>query len=82
MTKEDILEKIKPVFVEVLEHENFNLNETSTTDDVDGWGSLTHMIIIEKIEEKFNIKFKLLDLMNMENIGDLVKAIQSNISSI
>ncbi|OEK08544.1 acyl carrier protein [Flavivirga aquatica] len=80
MKKEEIFEKITPIFAKVLEHNNFNLTETTTTNDVDGWGSLTHMIIIEEIEKEFNIKFKLLDLMNMDNVGDLVKAITSSIS--
>ena len=26
--------------------------------DVDNWDSLTHMILISEIEEKFNIKFR------------------------
>lgn len=82
MNKEDILKKIKPVFVKVLEHDNFQLTEATTTEDVDGWGSLTHMIIVEEIEKEFNIKFKLLDLMTMENVGDLVNAIKSNIPNI
>ncbi|TGV03928.1 acyl carrier protein [Flavivirga rizhaonensis] len=78
MTTEDIYEKIKPVFSKVLEHNNFELTESTNTNDVDGWGSLTHMIIIEEIEKVFNIKFKLLDLMTMENVGDLVNAIKSS----
>ncbi len=79
MNNEEILKKIKPAFVKVLEHSNFELTETTTTDDIDGWGSLTHMIIIEEIENIFSLKFKLLDLMTMENVGDLVNAIKSNI---
>ena len=74
----NILGKIKPIFAKILEHDNFELTESTTTEDVDGWDSLTHMMIISEIEEDFNIKFKLLDLMSMENIGDLVQAIKSN----
>ncbi|WP_034039905.1 acyl carrier protein [Wocania ichthyoenteri] len=80
MDNKEIFERITPIFTKVLEHNNFKLTETTTTDDVDGWGSLTHMIIIEEIEKEFNIKFKLFDLMTMDNVGDLVKSIQSNIS--
>ena len=81
MTTENILKEITPIFIKVLEHDNFNLTENTTTDDVEGWGSLTHLIIIEEIETHYNIKFKLIDLMTMENVGDLVKAIHSNTSS-
>jgi len=80
MNRADILTKIKVAFVEVLEHENFTLTDHTTADDVDGWESITHMMIIEEIEKSFNIKFKLMDLMNMNNIGDLINVIELEIN--
>ncbi|KAA5825604.1 acyl carrier protein [Algibacter amylolyticus] len=79
MNEEDIKLKIRAAFVKVLEHENFVLNNDTTANDVEDWGSVTHMMIITEIEQDFNIKFKLMDLMNMNNIGDLIKAIQSKL---
>jgi len=76
MNKEKILETITESFVKVLEHNNFTLTESTTADDVDGWESVTHMMIITEIENTFKIKFKLIDLMGMENVGDLIKSIQ------
>ena len=63
----------------MLEHENFELKNKTTADDVDGWESITHMMIIGEIEKSCNIKFKLIELMNMDNIGDLIKSIESNL---
>lgn len=80
MENKEILDKIKPVFIEVLGHDNFELNESSTTNDIDGWDSLSHMMIIVEIEKVYNIKFKLFDLMTMHNVGDLIKSINKNIS--
>jgi len=37
------------------------------------------MMIISDIEKKFNIKFKLMDLMNMNDIGDLLKTIETEV---
>ncbi len=79
MNKEEILSKVKDAFVSVLEHENFQLTDETTADDVDGWESITHMMIITEVEKAFHIKFKLMDLMNMNNVGDLVNAITSEI---
>lgn len=75
-----MLAKIREAFISVLEHENFELTNETTADDVDGWESITHMMIITEIEKKFNIKFKLIDLMNINNVEDLINAIQSEIS--
>jgi acyl carrier protein len=81
MNREELLSKIKESFVRVLEHDKFELNETTTAEDVDGWESITHMLIMTDIEKSFNIKFKLMDLMSMENIGDLLKTVQKEITS-
>ncbi|WP_378173692.1 acyl carrier protein [Aquimarina sp. SS2-1] len=81
MDREQILSKVKTAFVAVLEHENFELSDETTANDVDGWESITHMMIITEVEKKFDIKFKLMDLMNMNNVGDLVNNIQSELKS-
>lgn len=80
MTEEEIYSDVNKCFVKVLEHDQFELNDQTTANDVDGWESITHMMIISEIETTFAIKFKLMDLMNMNNVGDLIKAIQSEIS--
>ncbi len=79
MTREEIIDKVNTAFVTVLEHNNFELTDETTAKDVDGWESITHMMIITEVEKLFEIKFKLMDLMNMNNVGDLIKTIQSEI---
>ncbi len=79
MNKEEIFEKVKSALITVLEHENFKLTEKTTAHDVEGWESITHMMIISEIESNLGIKFKLMDLMNMNNVGDLVSMIQSEL---
>lgn len=74
-----IKESIKDVLVSTLEHNNFEMHDELTAVDVDGWDSLSHMMIITKIEEKFNIKFKLRDLNKLKNMGSLVAVIQTKI---
>lgn len=74
-----IKEKIKTLLINVLEHDNFEMTDELTAKDVDGWDSLSHMMIITKIEEIFNIRFKLRDLNKLKNMGSLVLVIQSKI---
>ena len=79
MSREDILTKVNKAFSSVLEHNNFELTNATTADDVDGWESITHMMIISEIEKIFDIKFKLMDLMNMNSVGDLLNCIESEL---
>lgn len=75
MNKEDILNKINHVFHDILGHKNFSLSNNTSANDVEGWDSITHIMIISEIEKEFDIKFKLMDLMNMDNVGDLINII-------
>lgn len=81
MNKGDILVTIKKAFVKILEHENFELDDSTTAKDVDGWESITHLLIMNEVEKSFNIKFKLMDLMSMENVGDLITVVKKEIKN-
>ena len=81
MNKEEILATIKKSFVRILEHDNFELNESTTAKDVDGWESITHLLIMNDVEKSFNIKFKLMDLMSMENVEDLINTVKKEIEA-
>lgn len=80
MDREEIKTKVTEAFIKVLEHDNFTLSDETTAHDVDGWESITHMMIISEIEQSFDIKFKLMSLMNMNNVGDLLQTIESEIN--
>lgn len=75
MTKQEVLQQIEVIFHEVLRKTDIMLTETTTADDVDGWDSLSNMMIISGIEEKFNCKFKLREIIKFRNIGDLCDAL-------
>ncbi|TPN89134.1 acyl carrier protein [Aquimarina algicola] len=74
-----IKEKISEILTAILEHTNFELHDELTAKDVDGWDSLSHMMIITKIEEEFGIRFKLRDLNKLKNMGSLITLIQSKL---
>lgn len=79
MTKIEIKASIKEILIKVLKHDNFVLEDKLTAADVDGWDSLSHMMIIAEIENKFDIKFKLKELNKMNNIGDLIELVEIKI---
>ena len=77
MERKEITEKIKAVLITVLRHSDFELTEELTAAEVDGWDSLSHMMIITEIENEFNIRFKLKELNKLENLHSLIDLIQS-----
>ena len=79
MERTAINEKLHFILKSVLNHENFVVTDEMSASDVDGWDSLTHMIIISEIEKNFDITFKLKELYKMKNIGDMTDMIISKL---
>ena len=56
-------EKLQEIFRTVFEDSKLQINEEMTAHDVTNWTSLTHLIMIEKVESTFNIKLTLKELI-------------------
>jgi acyl carrier protein len=46
---------------------------------VEGWDSLTHMVILTEIEKEFGIQFKLKEINKLKNMGNLIELITSKL---
>mgnify|MGYP001481650973 CR=1 FL=1 len=76
MEKPEIIKKIEEILTRILKHKNFEISDSLSADEVEGWDSLTHMLIITEVEKEFNIKFKLKELNKLQNVGSLVELVQ------
>ena len=79
MERTEIIEKLTAVFHEVFNDNTIVLSDEMTAKDVENWDSLTHMLMITKVEETFGIKFKLKELNKLKMVGDLVSIIESKL---
>ena len=80
MERTEIAQKIKGILINVLKHENFEIKDELSATDVEGWDSLTHMLIITDIEELFGVKFKLKELNKLNNLGNLIDLVISKLA--
>jgi acyl carrier protein len=77
MRKEEITDKLTPVFQEVLEENDITITREMTAQDIEKWDSLRHIQLISQVERAFGIKFKLREVMSMKNVGDLIDLIHA-----
>lgn len=80
MTREEIIERLTPIFKETFSEPNIVLRDDMSANDVDKWDSLSHMLMITAVEKEFGIKFKLKDLNKMKQVGDLISTIESKLA--
>ena len=74
---EEIKTKLNAIFADVFKDNSIQIFDEMNTGDVDRWDSLSHLTLIATIENAFNIKFKLKELITMKNVGDLIKGIEA-----
>lgn len=79
MERTAIIEKLTAVFHEVFNDNSIVLSDEMTAKDVENWDSLTHMLMITKVEETFGIKFKLKELNKLKMVGDLINTIETKL---
>lgn len=80
MEKREIIEKLTAIFHEVFSDNTLVLCDDMTAADVENWDSLTHMMMITKVEEVFGIRFKLRELNKLKNVGDLCEIIMEKVN--
>ena len=79
MERIEITEKLTAIFHEVFSDNEIVLRDEMTAKDVEKWDSLTHMMMITKVEEVFGIKFKLKELNKLKQVGDLIAIIENKV---
>jgi acyl carrier protein len=79
MNQQEIYKKLTEIFRDVFDDESIVLSPTTNADDIPGWDSLKHINITVAAESAFGIRFKGSELEELENVGDLVAAIQSKL---
>ena len=75
MNREEVYKRLNEVFIDVFDEDNIALNDKMTSDDIDGWDSLTHITLIATIEDEFGIHFEMDSITSMKNVGSMVDAI-------
>jgi acyl carrier protein len=75
MTKNQIRDEVTSIVARVLNHTNFELTDCITAGEIDGWDSLSHMVIISEVEKHFKIRFSFADVLNFNTMSDLFNSI-------
>lgn len=80
MNNQEILNKVSETLKNIFDDQSLVIQENTSADDIDEWDSLTHIQIVAELENVFQIKFALGELMGLQNVGDMVNLIQNKIS--
>jgi len=81
MTSDQILERLQPIFQDVLDQPKLRITTGSNGHNVDGWDSLAHINLVSAIEQEFKIRFALGELQDLKNVGDMIELMQAKLKA-
>ena len=86
MAGEDTLAQVAALLRATFQRPDIGIGAETTADDVPGWDSLTHGLVLMAIERDFHIRFTPAEMLMVENIetltvGDLARAVDARLAA-
>ena len=76
-----LLEELQEIFRGVMDNPTLVLTAESNASNVPDWDSLTHVNLMTAIARHFKVKFKLSELQDLKNVGDLINLLQKKLDA-
>lgn len=76
MNADDIKAAMTDIFRDVLDNDEIELSRETTAEDIEEWDSLAHIGLIVAIEKHFKLKFSMMDVKPLKNVGEFIDLIQ------
>lgn len=76
----DILVKVIEIVASICEVDKSEVTGESTVGDFPAWDSMGHLAILNAVEESFDISFEPEEMMEMEDVKDIVAAVNAKLA--
>lgn len=80
MEREQLVVEVQKLAREVFEKPNLLISDTMSAADVDTWTSLNFMKFLTAVEDKYGFKFKMMELLQLRNMGAVIDATLKHIA--
>jgi len=75
MTREEVLDKLNEIFRDVFDDDSIEVCDSTTSADIEGWDSLEHINLVLAVEQEFDFKFEMGQVVSMKDVGEMVDII-------
>ena len=77
MTREELFEQINEIFREVFDDDSLVITDETNSEDIEDWDSLEHINLVVAMEKRFNMKFNIKEVGQLQNVGEMADLILS-----
>jgi acyl carrier protein len=76
-----VLDELTPIFETVFDQQGLTLSAETTSNEIEGWDSMSHVTMLMAVEDHFNIEFKPFEIANLKNVGALVSLVEKKLAN-
>lgn len=80
MDRKIIMEKIQDIFRDVFDDEELVVEDSTSSDDVEEWDSLSHIQLVVAVEKTFGLKLTSKEILSWEDVGEMADAIYAKLA--
>ena len=80
MDRKIIMEKIQDIFRDVFDDEELVVEDSTSSDDIEEWDSLSHIQLVVAVEKTFGLKLTSKEILSWEDVGEMADAIYSKLA--
>ena len=73
----DQKERLQEIFRDIFDDGELIIREDMSANDIEDWDSLAQINLIIAIEKEFKVKFKLDEVSNLKNIGEMLELLST-----
>lgn len=79
---DDVLTRVQTAFKSAFDVDPQTISVNTTPDDVTAWDSMGHVTLASSLEKEFGLTFDIDDLMEMENVKEICRIVQSKLGKV
>jgi acyl carrier protein len=79
MTREEIISQLTPIAQAMLKDDTLVVSDDLSAANVPTWTSLSFMMLLTEIENHFGFKFKMMEILKLQNMGAIIDSIQTHV---
>ena len=77
--EDDVMARLAAVIRDALEQPHAIIGRATTAEDIDGWDSLAHGVLLMRIERAFGIRLDVAATLAAENVGELAALVTAQL---
>ena len=79
---EEVLTRVQSAFKSAFDIDPKNVTLDTTPDEVPAWDSMGHVTLTSSLEQTFRLRFDVDDLMEMENVREICRVVESKLAKV